>query len=266
MADYAEEQEMEIDALQAILMDDIVELNSNESGLHTTARCFQITISPKDDDEDEPTDIPVRLALVFAHTPNYPDEPPLFDVRSLQGVKVSDVKELKERLQKEATENLGMAMIYTLHTSAKEWLREKFGQDQGDFNSDDEDDIEKEDIIEPHGEAVTVETFLAWRERYEAELALEKAKLMPEAALLASKEKRMSGRAWFESGRASASVGFCGRLILQKGAKIVAGDSEEELEEEDLDFDDDFDDEDLDEEDMLDHFLSGRSDKTPVRS
>lgn len=31
-------------------------------------------------------------------------------------------------------------------------------------------------VIIPHGEPVTVETFLAWRERFEAELALERAK------------------------------------------------------------------------------------------
>lgn len=31
-------------------------------------------------------------------------------------------------------------------------------------------------VIVPHGEAVTVESFLAWRERFEAELALERAK------------------------------------------------------------------------------------------
>lgn len=31
-------------------------------------------------------------------------------------------------------------------------------------------------IIVPHGEPVTVDTFLAWRERFEAELALERAK------------------------------------------------------------------------------------------
>lgn len=29
----------------------------------------------------------------------------------------------------QASENLGMAMIYTLVTSAKEWLSEKYGQD-----------------------------------------------------------------------------------------------------------------------------------------
>lgn len=31
-------------------------------------------------------------------------------------------------------------------------------------------------IVVPHGEPVTVDTFLAWRERFEAELALERAK------------------------------------------------------------------------------------------
>ena len=31
-------------------------------------------------------------------------------------------------------------------------------------------------VIIPHGEPVTLETFVAWRERYEAELALERAK------------------------------------------------------------------------------------------
>ena len=81
MTDYEGEQEMEVEALQAILMNDIAEIPSEESGLGTSARCFQITVSPMDDDEDEPTDIPVRLAVIFAHTPTYPDEPPHLKVR-----------------------------------------------------------------------------------------------------------------------------------------------------------------------------------------
>jgi hypothetical protein len=31
-------------------------------------------------------------------------------------------------------------------------------------------------IVIPHGEPVTIDTFLVWRERFEAELALERAK------------------------------------------------------------------------------------------
>ncbi|XP_010262224.1 PREDICTED: RWD domain-containing protein 1 isoform X2 [Nelumbo nucifera] len=244
MTDYVQEQEMEIEALQAILMDEFKEIDSSESGLNTSNRCFQITLSPQDDDADEARTTPVQLALIFSHTEKYPDEPPVLIVKSIRGIPAADLKVLKEKLEQEASENLGMAMIYTLVTSAKEWLGERFGQDAG-VSETEEEDTAKDDIIVPHGEPVTVDTFLAWRERFEAELALERAKLMPESALTAPKEKKLTGRQWFESGRAA------------KGAMPVTEGSDEE-DEEDIDFDDDdFED---DEEDMLEHYLAEKSD------
>eukprot|EP00262_Sarcandra_glabra_P008197 TRINITY_DN21512_c0_g1_i1.p1 TRINITY_DN21512_c0_g1~~TRINITY_DN21512_c0_g1_i1.p1 ORF type:complete len:254 (-),score=61.88 TRINITY_DN21512_c0_g1_i1:205-966(-) len=243
MTDYAQDQEMEIEALQAILMDDIKEIDPSESGLRTDNRCFEITLSPQDDDVDESTYTPVQLALIFSHTEKYPDESPLLNVQSLRGIKPEDIKVLKGKLEQEASENLGMAMIYTLVTSAKEWLSETFGHDAG-IEDTEENDTPKDDIIIPHGEPVTVETFIAWRERFEAELALQRAKLMPESALVVPKEKKLTGRQWFESGRAVA-----------KGAAPVTEGSEEE-DEEDIEFDDDdFED---DEDDMLEHYLAER--------
>ncbi|KAK3161043.1 hypothetical protein QOZ80_1BG0070900 [Eleusine coracana subsp. coracana] len=243
MADYEQEQEMEVEALQAILMDDIKEIDPSESGLSTTARCFEILLSPQDDDFDESAYVPVQLALIFAHTDKYPDEPPLLNVKSVRGIKPDDLASLKEKLDQEATENLGMAMVYTLVASAKEWLTEHYGQNGGDEEPE-ETEAEEEEVIVPHGEAVTVESFLAWRERFEAELALQRAKLMPDSALTAPKEKKLTGRQYFESGRHTV-----------KGASTVA--DEEEEDEEDIDFDDDF--EDDDEEDMLEHYLAEQS-------
>ncbi|KAF8671054.1 hypothetical protein HU200_050333 [Digitaria exilis] len=214
---------MEVEALQAILMDDIKEIDPSESGIATTARCFQILLSPQDDDFDESAYVPVQLALIFAHTEKYPDEPPLLN----------------------ATENLGMAMVYTLVASAKEWLSEKYGQNGGDEEPE-ETEEQEEEVIVPHGEAVTVESFLAWRERFEAELALQRAKLMPDSALTAPKEKKLTGRQYFESGRHAV-----------KGASTVADEDEED--EEDIEFDDDFED---DEEDMLEHYLAEQSGKS----
>lgn len=249
--DYRQEQEMETEALQAILMDDIKELEATECGLKTSSPCFQITISPKDDDEEEPTDIPVRLALIFAHTDKYPDELPLLQVKSLRGVKAHDLESLKKKLEQEAIENLGMAMMFTLATSAKEFLRERYNQDLvQDFDAESDEEI-KDEVIEPHGEAVTLDTFLAWRERFEAEQALERAKLIPDSAFLATKEKRLTGRAWFDSGG--------------KGAKAVV-EGIDERDEEELEFEDDFDDGDIDEEDMLEHYLSGKSENASFRT
>ncbi|KAK1312212.1 hypothetical protein QJS10_CPA07g00906 [Acorus calamus] len=244
MSDHVQEQEMEIEALQAILMDDIEEVDSSESGLVTNNRCFQILLSPQDDDDlDDSSYIPVELALFFSHTERYPDEPPLLNIKSVRGIKSEDLSILKEKLEQEASENLGMAMVYTLVSSAKEWLSEKYGHD-GQVQDVDEDEESKEDIIIPHGEPVTVESFIAWRERFEAELALERAKLIPDSALTAPKEKKLTGRQWFESGRATV-----------KGAAHVVEGSEEE-DEEDIDFDDDFEE---DEEDMLEHYLTEKS-------
>ncbi|XWS16248.1 hypothetical protein CRYUN_Cryun34aG0068800 [Craigia yunnanensis] len=229
MTDHVQEQEMEIEALEAILMDEFKEIHSGESGLSTSNRCFQITLSH-------------QLALVFSHTEKYPDEPPLLNVKSIRGIQTSDHKVLKEKLEQEASENLGMAMIYTLVTSAKEWLSERYGQD-ADADNAEEEEATKDEVIVPHGEPVTVDTFLAWRERFEAELALERAKLMPESALTAPKEKKLTGRQWFESGRATA-----------KGAAPVNEGSDVE-DEEDIDFEDD-------EEDMLEHYLAEKSDSS----
>ncbi|XP_054784338.1 uncharacterized protein LOC129291151 isoform X1 [Prosopis cineraria] len=248
MTDYAQEQEMEIEALEAILMDDFKEIHSGESGLSTSNKCYQIKVSAQEDDTDESMTNPVQLALIFSHTEKYPDEPPLLNLKSLQGIPNEDLRILKENIQEEASENLGMAMIYTLVTSAKEWLSERFCQDPTDGDAEAEE-AAKDDIVVPHGEPVTVDTFLAWRERFEAELALERAKLMPESALTAPKEKKLSGRQWFESGRAST-----------KGAAPVTEGSEEE-DEDDIDFDDD-DLEADDEDDMLEHYLAEKSDSS----
>ncbi|OVA11752.1 RWD domain [Macleaya cordata] len=245
--DYAQEQEMEIEALQAILMDEFEEIDASDSGLNTSNRCFQITLSPQDDDADEPTTTPVQLALIFSHTEKYPDEPPLLNVKSLRGIQSDQLITLKQKLEQEASENLGMAMVYTLITSAKEWLDETFCQDAGIEDADGED-AAKDDIVIPHGEPVTLETFVAWRERFEAELALERAKLMPESALTAPKEKKLTGRQWFESVSAAA-----------KGATQIAEGSEDE-DEEDIDFDDE--DFEVDEEDMLKHYLEESSDSS----
>ncbi|TXG46404.1 hypothetical protein EZV62_028094 [Acer yangbiense] len=219
--DYVQEQEMEIEALEAILMDEFKEIHSGESGLNTSSRCFQITLSPQDDEADESTTLPVELGLIFAHTEKYPDEPPLLNVTSIRGIQATDLKILKEKLEQEASENLGMAMIYTLVQSAKEWLTEIYSQDT-DIDNTAEEEVQKDDVIIPHGEPVTVETFLAWRERFEAELALERAKLMPESALAAPKEKKLTGRQWFESGRATAKGAATVAEDLRGGDKILS--------------------------------------------
>ena len=90
MTDCAEEQEMEVEALLSILMDDMAVVTGSEAIAGAThAPCYQIVVSPLGDGEEEDPDGDesqrARLGLVFSHTPNYPEEPPLIKCRSLRG-------------------------------------------------------------------------------------------------------------------------------------------------------------------------------------
>ncbi|XP_022723764.1 uncharacterized protein LOC111280585 [Durio zibethinus] len=254
--DHVQEQEMEIEALEAIIIDEFREIHSGESGLSTSNRCFQITLSPQDDDAYQLTTLLVQVALVFSSRENYPDVPPLLNVKRIVcnaccrliitveshwicyiksrvftdlhvsflvsfrrsiiyfccemkkpcfRVKcfMSCTNNLSSAPHSEVTahlvhvcdidllicpgfadshfilcftafENLGMAMIYTLVTSGKEWLFERYGQDADVDNAEEEEAI-KDEVIVPHGEPVIINTFLHG-ERFEAEFALDRAK------------------------------------------------------------------------------------------
>ncbi|GAB4819086.1 hypothetical protein N2152v2_006132 [Parachlorella kessleri] len=168
MTDHAAEQEMELEALEAIYMDDLQ----------------------------------VRIEVVFAHTPTYPDEPPLLKARGLQGLADADVRQLQGVLDEQIEANLGMAMIYTLIGVAQEWLNEK-ALTVGGPSLDPEADRKRREAEEEariaelraHGTAVTPETFAEWKARFDAEQALERAKLQGGEA--ADKRGRLTGKQWF---------------------------------------------------------------------
>ncbi|XP_026405745.1 uncharacterized protein LOC113301214 isoform X2 [Papaver somniferum] len=90
---------MEFESLQAILMDEFEEIDASDSGLNTSNRCFQITISPQEEDDEETSK--VLLALVFAHTEKYPDEPPHLHVKSLKGISLEHLHAFKQKLEEE---------------------------------------------------------------------------------------------------------------------------------------------------------------------
>lgn len=65
--------------------------------------------------------------LLFAHTANYPDEPPCLRFRAVRGLSDADVAAGTAHLNEIIQENLGMAMVFTLVQAAKEWLRSEWG-------------------------------------------------------------------------------------------------------------------------------------------
>jgi len=73
----------------------------------------------------------LRMALDFAYPDKYPDAPPLLRCSSLRGIADSAIAEAQAMVEGLVDENLGMPMVFTLASAAKEWVVERFGSEVG---------------------------------------------------------------------------------------------------------------------------------------
>ncbi|KAL3130933.1 hypothetical protein ABBQ38_000257 [Trebouxia sp. C0009 RCD-2024] len=211
--DYSAEQDMEIEALQSILMDDFA----------------------------------VQFDLLFAHTPSYPDEAPLIKLSNVQGMSNEDIQNLQKVVDEQIQENMGMSMIYTIVSAAQEWMQERANIPQQEVLDPAEAKrraIEAEEARlaaqRAHGTQVTPETFVEWRKRFEAELALQKASLAEQQA--ADKKARITGKQFFLSQEAEAEESEPSDFEFEEEQAEDAAESDEE---EELTGDDESDEEDI---------------------
>ena len=82
----------------------------------------------REEDPDGDESQRARLGLVFSHTPNYPEEPPLIKCRSLRGLFDAELVACKSMLDALA-KRIGRHAdeIFDLAQAAKEWMRDRAG-------------------------------------------------------------------------------------------------------------------------------------------
>ncbi|CAH0483089.1 unnamed protein product [Peronospora belbahrii] len=180
MTDYKEEQAMEAEALEAIYMDDFIKLSDDPLS-------YQVHVVPNQDGEDNF----VELLLKAEIPETYPDVEPNLEVVVKKGLADRHVKEIKQILDKQIEENMGMAMMYTLSETVRDYLVEnnregndgsehqemlrrmeqkKKKDDKVEADKQDQEHANKEEKREVHGTPVTVETFAAWKAKFDAEM------------------------------------------------------------------------------------------------
>jgi hypothetical protein len=143
---------------------------------------------------------------VFAHTPAYPDEPPLVKARGVRGMADADAAALQAEVDSQVEANLGLPMVYALVMAAQEWVNQRGAamavpsyDPAAERRRMDEAEEARVAALRAHGTAVTPETFAAWKERFDAEVALAKAAISdPAAAAAAAGRAKLTGRQWFQ--------------------------------------------------------------------
>jgi len=165
MTDHKEEQELELEALTSIYPDEFSLIESDPC-------CFQVSIACEPE-KPEDEDCKVYARLQFTYVDTYPDDPPVIEVRSYEGMDDTDAENLQEFLHQEAQENLGMAMVFTLVSAAQEKLidfMDKLKNKKEDEKLRKEKEAEEAERKKFTGTPVTLETFVAWRRAFEQEV------------------------------------------------------------------------------------------------
>jgi len=166
--------------------------------------------------EAEADDIPdgvdnLQVTLCVEYTGGYPNElPNLLLEHDDERIEEADSQSILENLRKVGEENLGMAMTFTLVSHLREQLSELV---RSKLEEQRRRDSEKERLaLEAEerrtiGTPVTVESFKAWKETFDKELAIKKAQEDEEQLRnMTPKEReewkrfgtRLSGRQLFE--------------------------------------------------------------------
>lgn len=154
---------------------------------------FQIPINTEEFDKDT-QESGLSCNLIFTYTPTYPDEAPVVEIEEPVNFEEGYETKLLDHLQTSIEENIGMEMIFTLVSTAQEWLNERWD----DFKKTQEDERERK-ILEAEeaerkrfeGTRVTVETFMKWKTEFEESMgiAAKREKL--------SDNKKLTGRELF---------------------------------------------------------------------
>ncbi|XP_049804081.1 RWD domain-containing protein 1 [Schistocerca nitens] len=231
--DYKEEQNNEIEALDSIYC--------GELEILTTEPYHRFLIPIKSEEYEPDTENGMSCKLKFSYTDKYPDEPPEVEVTETSNLEDVDTDLLTQHILKEAEDNLGTVMIFTLVSSAQEWLNMRWDEVR---NAREEAERRKEIEAEEaerkrfEGTRVTVETFLAWKAAFDAEFNLKKKPEKEE-----KDSKKMTGRELFLSDK---SLYESDLKFLEDGGDTIKVDESlfQDMDELDLDDEDELDEED----------------------
>lgn len=227
MTDYKQEQIDEIEAIESIYSEEIDIISENPHR-------FTIPVKTAEYDDEE-NDEGMMTLLKFTFPDTYPDVIPEIEVEECDGIDDDVLEEYKEALNNAAEENLGMAMVFTIVSAGIEWLGDKNEQLKREAEEERQrikELEEEEERKKLEGTKVTIESFLAWKADFDAEMAV-----MRKEKEAAKKDKnKKSGRELFMTDKNLVESDI--KFLAEAGDEAVTVDESLFQDLDDLDLDD----------------------------
>lgn len=231
MTDYKEEQTNEIEALESIYPDEFEILETDPQ--------HKFKISVKSEGSEPYADLTVEAAeitLHFEYTSTYPDEPPVMEVVPVENIEDEELEGLRRELLTQCEENLGMVMVFTLVSYSLEWLTnhmESIARSAKEELEKEKLELEEAERKKFEGTRVSVETFLAWKAKFDAEMNYLRTDDKDD-----EKNKKLTGRELFMRDK---TLNESDLSFLGEGETEVTVDESLFQDLDDLDFEDDDD-------------------------
>ncbi|KAF2108541.1 ubiquitin-conjugating enzyme/RWD-like protein [Lophiotrema nucula] len=207
-----EEQKEEREVLDSIFPDEITDVSDTE---YRVSIVLDVTNHEGDDSE------PPTIILNVQYPPDYPDEAPRLDISAPPNapkhpyLDIQDDKStLLDSLNETIEDNLGMQMIFTLVSTLKDGAELLISERQNAkaaLAEIEAQKLEEEENQKFHGEAVTRESFLKWRDTFRRELEEERERREKEAEEEMKRkrvkdEKKLTGKELWLQGLATGDV------------------------------------------------------------
>merc|ERR1740131_665010 len=183
----------------------------------------------------------MHILMKFTFPDKYPEEKPEIEFEDSDNIEDEHLQELKTHLDSVADENLGMAMVFTIVSEAIQWLGElndrlKHEAEEAIRRQKEADEEEERKKLE--GTKVTIESFLAWKAEFDAEMeALKKGAKAKE-----KKDNKKTGRELFMTDTTLNDSDI--KFLAETGDTAITVDESLFEDLDDLDLDDEDDSED----------------------
>lgn len=150
---------------------------------------FVIEIAPQGIEE---TDELAMVTIQFTLDDTYPDTVPVMEITDSHNLDDQRLDEIMEHVNTVAQENVGMVMVFTIVSSVQEKISDiieetKITREEEKSRKQKEHEEKERKIFE--GTRVTVETFLAWKTKFDAEMKeFKKSEISTSSSKLTGKE------------------------------------------------------------------------------
>lgn len=172
--------------------------------------------------------------IQFSYVEKYPEEPPLFEIVDNENLEDDQIEEIISLINEQIEENIGMVLVFTIVSAVQEKLTVMVEDSKRRKQEEIERkkrQLEEEEQKRFEGTKVTVETFLAWKTKFDAEMAeMKKEKVHKE------KTKGLTGKEMFMRDESMADSDL---KLLESEEEGVEVDESLFQDMDDLDMDDD---------------------------